>query len=122
MPNEDNKHEYHHCRVTPSRGEPTPMQEYMKDLDRIKSKGSIDDALILETPTQIELFHLFQMKYTLKIEIAAGLTENSIFNEVNTVLVRNNWIQSPLLSRKAALEALDAYIETKTKALTDDPA
>lgn len=76
------------------------------------------DDVILETPTQLELFHLLQMKYALKIEISTGLrhSRGSVLNLVNNVLNTNH------RTKKAALTALEAHIGEKTKHLTEDPA
>lgn len=89
------KHEYQHCKAT-----------------------------ILDTPEQIELFRLFQLKYALKIELDTGLrhSRGSILNAVNEILILNGLIKKPFRNKQSAFEALDAYIETKTKAFTDDPA
>jgi hypothetical protein len=80
-------------------------------------------SIILDTPDQIELFHLLQMKYALKIEIRTGMrhSQGSILKLVNDTLLKNDFIERPLHRKALALEALDRYIETKTKALTDDP-
>jgi hypothetical protein len=79
---------------------------------------------ILDTPDQLELFHLLQMKYALKIEINTGLrhSRGSVLNLINDTLLKNDFIERPLDRKVLALEALDRYIEMKTKTLTDDPA
>lgn len=70
---------------------------------------------ILDTPNQIELFHLLQMKYALKIEISTGLrhSRGSVLNLVNNVLNTN------LRTKKAALAALEAHIDSVEAKLTE---
>lgn len=78
---------------------------------------------ILDTPDQIEMFHLLQMKYALKIEIHTGLrhSQGSVLKLVNDTLLKNDFIVRPLPRKTLALAALESYIEMKTKTLTDGP-
>jgi hypothetical protein len=73
---------------------------------------------ILDTPEQIELFHLLQMKYALRIEIRTGLrhSRGSVLKLVNNVLNTNH------RTKKAALAALEAHIDQVEARLTEDPA
>lgn len=75
-------------------------------------------ATILDTPKQIELFHLMQMKYALKIEINTGMrhSRGSIMNLVNKTL------GTSYQTKQTAYDAIDAYIGEKTKHLREDPA
>lgn len=83
-----------------------------------------DKSTILDTPDQIELFRLLQMKYALKTEIDTGLrhSRGSILKLVNRTLIFNSFITKPKRTKKEALQALDAYIGEKTQHLIDDPA
>jgi hypothetical protein len=73
---------------------------------------------ILDTPTQLELFHLLQMKYALKIEIGTRLrhSRGSVLKLVNNVLNTNH------RTKQAALDALEKHIDEITARITGDPA
>lgn len=94
--------------------------------DRPISGASNPTGFILDTPSQIELYRLFSLKHALNIEIRTGLKHSkqgsSVLSLVNQTLLRNKFIERPIHRKQAALSILDSYIETKTKALTDDPA
>lgn len=70
---------------------------------------------ILDQPWQLELFHLLQMKYALRIEVQTGMrhSRGSVLKLANSVLLRNGAIDRPCRTEAACLEALEAYITTK---------
>jgi len=70
---------------------------------------------ILDQPWQIELYHLQAMKYALRIEIRTGMSHSrgSVLKAVNTMLIRNGWIDKPKARKATALTALEEYIAHK---------
>jgi hypothetical protein len=77
-------------------------------------------SLILDQPWQLEMFRLLQLKYAMRIEVQTGLrhSRGSILKAINEVLLRNNFIDRPHRTKRAALESLEAYIaEKEQKAL-----
>lgn len=74
---------------------------------------------ILESPEQLHLFRLLQIKYSLKVEIDTGLrhSRGSILKLANDVLLAAERIQAPLCTKKAAFDAISQYIEERTSHL-----
>lgn len=79
---------------------------------------------ILDTPEQIELFRLLQMKYALRIEIRTGMTHSrgSVMNLISRVLMDLGRVDKPFRRKQAAYDALDEYIGEKEQAMLEDPA
>jgi hypothetical protein len=94
---------------------------------KTEAKANQVTITILDTPEQIELFRLFQLKYALKIEIDRerhSPPPKSLKRTVEETLIRNGWLNESdtFITKQQALNALDTYIETKTKPITNDPA
>lgn len=79
---------------------------------------------ILDTPEQIALSRLLQMKYALRLEIRSGMTHSrgSVMNLASRALMDAGKIDKPFRRKQAAYDALDEYIAEKEKALLGDPA
>lgn len=77
---------------------------------------------ILDTPEQIEMFHLMQLKYMLRIEVNTGMRHSrvSILRVVNDTLIRKGRIQKPYRRKKDAYDAMVKYIEDRQKELFPD--
>lgn len=78
-----------------------------------------DKTIILDTPDQIEMFHLLAAKYALRIEVATGLrhSQGSVLKKVNELLMRNGRITRPCRTKVMALNALQDYIDEKEQAM-----
>lgn len=77
-------------------------------------------AAILDQPWQLELFHLRQLKYALRIEIDTGRrhSRGSVLQRVNDTLIKAGRIDKPIRTKRAALGQLDLYIiEKELKAM-----
>lgn len=77
---------------------------------------------LLTSPTQIALFHLLQIKYSLKIEIRTGLrhSRGSVLKLANEVFKANDLpVQR---TKQAAFDQISAHIDSITADLVDDPA
>lgn len=72
-------------------------------------------SVILDQPWQLELFHLLQLKYALRIEIDTGLrhSRGSILARVNDTLIRAGWIDKRIGTKVKALASLELYIYEK---------
>ena len=77
---------------------------------------------ILDTPEQIEMFRLLQLKHMLALEIRSGLTHSrgSIMNAVSDLLIRHGKIDRRYKRKQAAYDALCEYIEDRKKELFPD--
>lgn len=74
---------------------------------------------ILDTPEQIEMFRLLQLKHMLALEIKTGLrhSKGSVLKAANDVMLRNGFITTPKRRKQAVLEKLVEYIEQRQKEL-----
>ena len=72
-----------------------------------------DKAIILDTPDQIAMFHLLQIKYALRIEVQTGMTNSrgSILRLANRVLTDNGMKRRG--TKAAALKDIEKVIEAK---------
>lgn len=81
---------------------------------------------VLDTPEQLTLFHLLQIKYSLKVEINTGLrhSRGSVMNLASRVLMDAGEVNRPFRTKRKAMEAMDRYIAKKEKemGILDDPA
>lgn len=78
----------------------------------------MNDGFVVDTPEGLEMFHLLQIKYALRIEVRTGLkhSRGSVMNLANEVLKRNG--RTKLYRTKAkVLEEIDALIAEKEEAM-----
>lgn len=80
--------------------------------------------IILDQPWQLEMFHLLQIKYALRIEVNTGMrhSKGSVLNQANAVLLRNGVITKPLRTKRLALRAMEDYIAVKEQEALNDHA
>lgn len=70
-------------------------------------------ATILDTPGQITLFHLLQIKYALSIEVKTGMTHSrgSVLKLANAELLRAGEITRPIRTKARCLPVYTAWLE-----------
>lgn len=74
---------------------------------------------ILDTPEQIEMFRLLQLKHALMLEVNTGMlhSKGSVMKVANETMLRRRFIEYPSRTKRAVLKQLDKYIEFRQEEL-----
>lgn len=76
-------------------------------------------STILDTPEQIEMFRLLQLKHALMLEINTGMvhSKGSVLKVANETMMRRGFIDKPCRTKKAGVDRITAYIEFRQEEL-----